>query len=90
VKIEVFIPYSIKESSIVELGKTLDAWDTDEYDPIAIQVKDLQNENMIRVAAEAIAKSDYIISWIGSDPQSPRQLTPKGSIRVEPCQPRIQ
>lgn len=88
-KTEVFIPYS-DDSDIRDLGNTLRDWDTDEYEPIAIHVKDLQNRNMIRIAAEALAKDDYIVSWIGSDPLSPRELTPKGSIRVQACQPRIQ
>lgn len=92
----VFVPYEIQTSSIHELGETLKAWDIEGYEPIAIEVKSLDNETMIRVAAEVILSKikyldmNYLIARIGSRPGDDVTTCKKGqSIRVEECQPRV-
>lgn len=95
----VFVPFD-KQSHIKILGETLVAWDIPGFEPIAIEVKSLENETLIRVAAEAIlAKKDaeyleaeYIIAEIGSEPTISRgyKTYQKGQgIRVEACSPRV-
>lgn len=90
--IEVFIPYSLEETSVHALGKTLEAWDTDEYEPVALEVKDPENERFVRIAAEAIAKADYFIVKVGSSPDEceVKHYKKGQGIRVEACEPRIQ
>lgn len=94
----VFVPYDVRTSSIHELGETLKAWDIEGYEPIAIEVKSLDNETMVRVAAEVILSkkdveyldADYIIAPLGSKPGDEVKVCKKGqSIRVEECAPRV-
>ena len=90
-KTEVFIAYD--DSCDVDLlGSTLDAWDTVWSEPVAVHVTNKDNETLVKVAAEAIAKEDYMIAPLGSSPNkaSAYEFIKKGSIKVEPCQPRVQ
>jgi hypothetical protein len=90
-KTEVFIAYD-DNSSVMQLEETLDAWDTVWAEPVAIHVTNKDNETLVKVAAEAIAKEDYMIVPLGSSPNktSTYEFIKKGSIKVEPCQPRVQ
>lgn len=90
---EVFIPFSEKTSSIHDLGWTLEAWNTDDYEPIALQVKNTSNDKIVRVAAEAIANGrEYIIAELCTEPGNPKGWAryKKGhGLRVEACGPRV-
>jgi hypothetical protein len=87
---EVFVPFD-KKITLDMLEKTLYSWDSEEYEPIALQVKDRRNMQLVRVAAEAIAKGDYIIAPLGSKPNDKVTFYQKGKgIKVEACQPRVQ
>ena len=86
---EVFVPFD-KKITLDMLEKTLYAWDTEDYEPVAIQVKDRKNMQLVRVAAEAIAKGNYIIAPLGSKPTDPVSFYTKGvGVKVEECQPRV-
>lgn len=86
---EVFIAYT-KTTPIALLKRTLEAWDDPQnYEPVAVEVKDLKSENLIRVAAEALSKADYSVAPLGSKPGDPVKEYKKGEgIRVEACPSR--
>ncbi len=86
--IEVFIAFD-KGVKINKLGETLNAWDTEEYEPVAVQVKDRHNSRMVRVAAEAIAKADYLIASIGSKPPDGTACKKGQGVKVQACSPRV-
>lgn len=88
--LEVFIAYSLTKTPISKLGTTLEAWDMPDYEPVAIQVKDPTNEKLVHVAAEAIAKGDYIIAPLGSKPPDGKFHKKGQGIKVEACSPRVQ
>ena len=91
-KKEVFIPFS-GTGDIHLLGLTLDDWDTSKYEPVAIKVKDPSNAHFCRIAAETIAKADYLIAKLGTKPGDSlgvKKIKKGQGIRVEACQPRIQ
>ena len=90
-KTEVFIAYDDK-CTVKQLGETMNAWDTEWSEPVAVHVTNKDNETLVKVAAEAIAKEDYMIAPLGSSPKkaSSYEFIKKGSIKVEPCQPRVQ
>jgi len=81
---EVFIAFT-KTSNYMELEETLNAWDTDEYEPIGIQVQAHRFDIQRIAAAEAMAKNNYILADIGSRPDGPQgwRRYPKGSMKVE-------
>lgn len=70
-KTEVFIAYT-KDTKLGELKDTMEAWETDEYEPVAIQVPFAKYDQMRSIAAEGLAKADYIIADLGSNPFEPR------------------
>lgn len=86
---EVFIAYT-KDTLLRELKDTLEAWDTDEYEPVAIEVPFRKYEQMREIAAEGMSKGDYIIADLGSSPHQPKAswtLCKKGQnprLRVTP------
>jgi hypothetical protein len=87
--IEVFVAFD-KGVNLRKLGQTLTAWDSIDYEPVAIQVKDRHNSTVVRVAAEAIAKGPYAIVPVGSKPDFKPTIYHKGQgIRVEECSPRV-
>lgn len=87
--IEVFVAFD-KGVNLRKLGQTLTAWDSVDYEPVAIQVKDWHNSNIVRAAAEAIAKGDYAIVPVGSKPDFKPTIIKKGQgIKVEACSPRV-
>ena len=80
---EVFIAFT-KMSNIMELQRTMEAWDTDEYEPIGIQVQAHKFDILRMTAAEGMAKRDYIIADLGSRPGGSGWIKyKKGSMRVE-------
>jgi hypothetical protein len=85
VKTEVFVAFD-DATDMQRLTDTMDAWDTEQYEPVAIHVKDVDNLTTVRVAAEAIAKDDYVILDMGTGISTPYK---KGSIKVEKCEPRV-
>lgn len=69
---EVFVAYT-RDTNVRELRDTLEAWDIEgEYEPIAIAIGHKTNpekHDLVRiVAAEGIAKGDYIIANLGTRP----------------------
>jgi hypothetical protein len=87
--IEVFIAFD-KGVNLRVLGQTLTAWDTVDYEPVALQVKDRHNSNIVRVAAEAIAKGSYAIVPVGSRPDFQPTIFKKGQgIKVTECSQRV-
>lgn len=66
-KTEVFVSFT-KESSLWKLKKTLEAWDTDEYEPIAIEVSGKRGDFLHLVAAEGLATGDYLLATLGTKP----------------------
>src|ERR1700756_2523261 len=83
-KTEVFIAFT-KTSNIMELQSTMVAWDTDEYEPIGIQVQAHRFDIQRMVAAEGMSKSTYILADLGSRPDRKEgwRRYPKGSMKVE-------
>jgi len=81
---EVFIAFT-KNSNILELENTLTAWDTKDYEPVGIQVQAHAFDKLRLVAAEGMARGDYILADLGSSPNSPKGWLryKKGSMRVE-------
>ena len=86
-KTEVFIAFT-KTSNYMELEKTLDAWDTDDYEPIGIQVQAHRFDIQRMAAAEGMCKGDYVLADIGSRPNEAEgwKKYPKGSMKVEEMQ----
>ena len=83
-KTEVFIAFT-KTSNIMELQRTMEAWDTDEYEPVGIQVQAHKFDILRMTAAEGMSKANYILADLGSrpsDPQGWREYV-KGSMKVE-------
>jgi hypothetical protein len=92
VKTEVFVPYA-GNADIHLLGLTMDAWDTRKYEPVAILVKNPGNETICRVAAETVARGDYILAELGTKPGDcigVKKCRKGQGIRVEAVSPRIQ
>lgn len=85
---EVFIAYTLK-TPISLLRETLEAWDTEEYEPVAIEVKENRMEMLAQIAAEGLAKGDYILADLGTKPGDEKGVLrlKKGSLKVEKCQP---
>ena len=87
---EVFIGYSEK-TIIRDLGDTLDAWDTGDYEPVAVLAK---SDRLVEIAAEGLAKGDYLIAKLGSRPGDTEGITEyekgKGKVRVENWGQRVQ
>ena len=80
---EVFIAFT-KTSNIRQLERTMDAWDTEEYEPVGIQVQAAQFDKLRAVAAEGMAKGDYLIADLGSKPDGTGwTLHKKGEMKVE-------
>lgn len=64
---EVFIAYTL-ESSLADLGATLDLWEKAGLEPVAIECKKKKFEMIRRVTAENISRADYILASVGSAP----------------------
>lgn len=62
-KTEVFVPYS-KNTILRDLKNTLEAWDTDEYEPVALET----SEKLKFIAAEALAKDEYLVVDLNTKP----------------------
>jgi hypothetical protein len=64
---EVFVGYT-KLTSIDELGATLNAWDIEGFEPVAIQCTAAKYELFRRITAERLSTGDYILSDLGCHP----------------------
>ncbi|HEX8838471.1 MAG TPA: hypothetical protein VF748_16125 [Candidatus Acidoferrum sp.] len=64
---EVFVAYT-PESSLDELGNTLDAWEKAGLEPVAIECKKKKFELVRRVTAENLSRADYILAELGTEP----------------------
>jgi hypothetical protein len=82
--IEVFIAFT-RNSNIAELQATLFAWDRPGYIPVGIQVQAAHFEKQRLVAAEGLAKADYILADLGTKPGDQKGITEhkKGDLKVE-------
>lgn len=67
---EVFVAYT-KHDSIELLEKTLEAWDDDDTEPVAIECKQGKFQIHRRVIAENLATGDYVLADIGYGPAIP-------------------
>lgn len=67
---EVFVAF-VQHTPVNKLGKTLIAWERAGYEPIAIAVPTRKHDLIRQIAAEGLAKADYIIAEIGSSPTKP-------------------
>ena len=87
-KQEVFIAYT-QSTSISLLKQTLENWDTDDFEPVAVMVRGKKQDLVRRVAAEGIALSDYLIAELGSKPGDEKGVyfCRKGSMKVEKYAP---
>jgi hypothetical protein len=65
--LEVFIAYT-KGSSVDELEATLDGWDLDGLEPVAIECGLKKYELIRRVTAEKLSKGHYVLAEIGFAP----------------------
>lgn len=66
-KTEVFIAFT-DATSMSLLKATLEAWDIEDYEPIAIHVTEAKHDLLRQVASEGLAKGDYIIAELASKP----------------------
>jgi hypothetical protein len=90
---EVFIGYN-KMTPVIRLKNTLEAWDTEEYEPVAIAIP-AKRPDYVKYAAEGLAKGDYLIAELGTKPGDTKGVTEchKGKltgVKVENCTPRVQ
>lgn len=68
---DVFIAFT-QHTKIKSLERTLLAWDVPGYTPAAIAVPYKKHDLVRQIAAEGLAKGDYIIADIGSSPDKPK------------------
>jgi hypothetical protein len=68
--VDVFIAFT-KFTRIKSLERTLLAWDVAGYTPAAVAVPYKKHDLVRQIAAEGLAKGDYIIADIGSSPDKP-------------------
>ncbi len=64
---EVFVAY-MRDSSIDDLKKTLEAWEQDDLEPVAVQVHGKKFEIERRVIAENLAAGNYVLASLGTGP----------------------
>lgn len=65
---EAFVAYAIETLSVDDLEATLEAWNIDGLEPVAIELKLKKFELIRRVTAENISRGDYVLASIGCAP----------------------
>ena len=90
---EVFIGYN-RMTHVLKLKATLEAWDTDDYEPVAIACPTKKPE-YVKYAAEGLSRGDYLVAELGTKPGDTEGVSEyqKGNIRglkVANCTPRVQ